>query len=33
VRSVWSNDESVDIKKGTIAAYKLSLKVTFVLND
>lgn len=33
VRSVWINDQSVDIEKGKIVAYKLSLKVTFVLND
>ena len=33
VRSVWIHDQSVDIEKGKIVAYKLSLKVTFVLND
>jgi dodecin len=33
VRSVWIHDQSVDVEKGQIVAYKLSLKVTFVLND
>jgi dodecin len=33
VRSVWIHDQSVDVEKGKIVAYKLSLKVTFVLND
>jgi hypothetical protein len=33
VRSVWIHDQSVDIEKGKIVAYKLSLKVTFVLTD
>lgn len=33
VRSVWIHDQSVDIEKGRIVGYKLSLKVTFVLKD
>lgn len=33
VRSVWIHDQSVDVEKGKIVGYKLSLKVTFVLND
>ncbi|MEO8536783.1 MAG: dodecin family protein [Betaproteobacteria bacterium] len=33
VKSVWIHDQSVDIEKGKIVGYKLSLKVTFVLND
>ena len=33
VRSVWINDQTVDVEKGKIVAYKVSLKVTFVLND
>ena len=33
VRSVWINDQSVEIENGKIVAYKLSLKVTFVLKD
>jgi flavin-binding protein dodecin len=33
VRSVWIHDQSVDVEKGKIVAYKVSLKVTFVLAD
>ncbi len=33
VKSVWIHDQSVDIEKGKIVGYKMSLKVTFVLND
>jgi flavin-binding protein dodecin len=33
VRSVWIHDQSVDVEKGKIVGYKVSLKVTFVLND
>jgi len=33
VRSVWIQDQSVDVEKGKVVGYKLSLKVTFVLND
>lgn len=33
VRSVWIHDQSVDVEKGKIVAYKVSLKVTFVLTD
>ena len=33
VKSVWIHDQSVDVEKGRIVAYKVSLKVTFVLND
>jgi len=33
VKSVWIHDQSVDVEKGKIVGYKLSLKVTFVLND
>jgi hypothetical protein len=33
VRSVWIHDQSVEIENGKIVAYKLSLKVTFVLKD
>jgi flavin-binding protein dodecin len=33
VKGVWINDQSVDIENGKIVAYKLSLKVTFVLKD
>ncbi len=31
VTSVWVKDQSVDIKKNKIAAYKVALKVTFIL--
>ena len=33
VKSVWIHDQSVDVDKGKIVGYKVSLKVTFVLND
>ena len=33
VKSAWVHDQSVDIEKGKIVGYKVSLKVTFVLND
>lgn len=33
VKGVWIHDQSVDVEKGKIVGYKLSLKVTFVLND
>ena len=33
VKSVWIHDQSVDVEQGKVVAYKLSLKVTFVLND
>ena len=33
VRSVWLHDQSVDVEDGKIVAYKLALKVTFVLAD
>jgi flavin-binding protein dodecin len=31
VTSVWVKDQSVDIKKNKIVAYKVALKVTFIL--
>jgi len=31
VTSVWVKDQSVDIKKDKIIAYKVNLKVTFIL--
>ncbi len=33
VKSVWIHDQSVDVEDGQIVGYKLSLKVTFILND
>lgn len=33
VKSAWVHDQSVDIEDGKIVGYKVSLKVTFVLND
>ncbi len=33
VKSVWIHDQSVDVDKGKIVGFKVSLKVTFVLND
>lgn len=33
VTGAWIQDQSVDIENGKITAYKVVLKVTFVLND
>ena len=33
VKGVWIHDQSVDVENGKIVAYKLSLKVTFVLAE
>ncbi|UJF24506.1 dodecin family protein [Suttonella sp. R2A3] len=33
VKSAWVSDHSVEVEKGKIIAYKVRLKVTFVLND
>jgi dodecin len=33
VKSVWIHDQSVDVEDGKIVGHKLSLKVTFILND
>jgi flavin-binding protein dodecin len=33
VKGVWIHDQSIDIENGKITGYKVSLKVTFVLND
>jgi hypothetical protein len=33
VKSVWIHDQSVEVEKGKIVAYKVSLKVTFVLTE
>lgn len=33
VKSVWIKDQSVEIDKGKIVGYKVSLKVTFVLSE
>jgi flavin-binding protein dodecin len=33
VRGAWVNEQKVDVEKGKIIRYRVSLKVTFVLND
>lgn len=33
VRSAWVKDQSVKVKDGKIDEYRVTLKVTFVLND
>lgn len=33
VTSAWVQDQKVDIENGEIKAYRVNLKVTFVLND
>lgn len=33
VRGAWIKDQQVSVEKGKIVEYKVSLKVTFVLND
>ena len=33
VRGVWIKDQQISLEKGKIIEYRVSLKVTFVLND
>lgn len=33
VKSAWVSDHNVEVENGKITAYKVRLKVTFVLND
>ena len=33
VRSAWVQDQQADIKDGKVTAYRVTLKVTFVLKD
>jgi flavin-binding protein dodecin len=33
IKSAWVKDQQVDIEKGSITRYKVTLKVTFVLKD
>ncbi len=33
VRSAWVQDQKVEITNGNISAYRVTLKVTFVLED
>ena len=33
VKSAWVNEQSVVVENGEIAAYRVSLKITFVLED
>ena len=33
VKGVWIHEQSVDVENDRIVAYKLSLKVTFILSD
>ncbi len=33
IHRVWIKDQSVEIDKGKIVGYKVSLKVTFVLSE
>jgi dodecin len=33
VKGVWIHDQSVEVENEKIVGYKLSLKVTFVLNE
>jgi flavin-binding protein dodecin len=33
VRGAWVNEQKVDVEKGKIVGYRVSLKVTFVLAD
>ncbi len=33
VTSVWIDNQSIDIKNGKAASYRVSMKVTFVLKD
>lgn len=33
IQSAWVKDQNVEIENGTIAAYRVNLLVTFVLDD
>lgn len=33
VRSVWIQDQKATVENGTISEYRVTLKITFVLND
>lgn len=33
VTGAWIQDQKVDVKKGKIVAYRVNMKVTFVLED
>ena len=33
IRGAWINEQKVDIEKGKIVAYRVSMKVTFVLGN
>ena len=33
IRGAWVQDQKVDVEKGKITAYRVTLKVTFILED
>lgn len=33
IKSAWVQDQKVTIENGTIAEYRVTMKITFVLND
>ncbi|EAR49577.1 hypothetical protein OG2516_13856 [Oceanicola granulosus HTCC2516] len=33
VKGAWVNDQTVEVTDGEITAYRVALKVTFILND
>lgn len=33
VKQVWVKDQEVEVENGKIAAYKVNMKITFVLDD
>lgn len=33
IRGAWVQDQKVTVENGTIAEYRVTLKITFVLND
>jgi flavin-binding protein dodecin len=33
IKGAWINEQTVEVKDGKIATYRVNMKVTFVLND
>ncbi len=33
IKSAWVNEMNVDIRDGQVTAYRVNMKITFILND
>jgi flavin-binding protein dodecin len=33
VRGAWINEQTIEVKNGEVASYRVNMKVTFVLDD